>query len=49
MFFVATWIELEIITLSEVNWTKKDKQHMISLIYGIKMLQMNLFTKQNQT
>ena len=31
----ATWIELEIITLSEVSQTEKDKHHMISLICGI--------------
>ena len=30
--FAATWIDLEIIILSEVSWTKK---YMISLICGI--------------
>ena len=35
MPFVATWINLEITTLSEVNQTKKDKYHMILLICGI--------------
>ena len=34
MPFVATWMELEIIILSEVNLTEKDKYYMISLIYG---------------
>ena len=35
MPFVATWINLEIIILSEVSQTKKDNYHMISLICGI--------------
>ena len=35
MSFVATWMDLEIIILSEVSQTEKDKYHMISLIYGI--------------
>ena len=37
MPFVATWMQLEIITLilSEVSQKEKDKYHMISLIHGI--------------
>ena len=35
MPFSATWVDLEIITLSEVSQTEKDRHHMISLIYGI--------------
>ena len=35
MPFVATWMDLESIILSEVSQTEKDKYHMISLIYGI--------------
>ena len=31
----ATWIQLEIIILSEVNEKEEDKYHMISLVYGI--------------
>ena len=31
----ATWMDLEIIILSEVSETEKDKYHMISLICGI--------------
>ena len=31
MPFAATWMRLEIITLSEVNQKKKDKYHMMSL------------------
>ena len=32
MPFAATWMNLEIIILSEVSQTEKDKYHMISLI-----------------
>ena len=35
MPFAATWIDLEIIILSEVSQTEKHKYHMISLICGI--------------
>ena len=35
MPFVAMWMDLEIIILSKVIQTEKDKYHMISLIYGI--------------
>ena len=35
MLFVATWMNLEIIILSEVSQTEKDKYHMISLICEI--------------
>ena len=35
MSFAAIPIDLEIIILSEVNQTVKDKHHMISLICGI--------------
>ena len=35
MPLVAMWMELEIITLSEVSQKEKDKYHMISLICGI--------------
>ena len=35
MPFAATWIELEILILSEVRQTEKDKYHMISLVSGI--------------
>ena len=35
MTFAATWMDLEIILLSEVSQTEKDKYHMISLICGI--------------
>ena len=35
MSFVATWMELETLILSEVSQKEKDKYHMISLISGI--------------
>ena len=35
MSFAATWMDLEIIILSEVSQKEKDKYHMISLICGI--------------
>ena len=33
--FATTWMDLEMIILSEVSQTVKDKYHMISLIRGI--------------
>ena len=35
MPFAATWMDLEIVILSEVSHTQKDRYHMISLICGI--------------
>ena len=35
MPFAATWMDLEIVILSEVSQTQKDKYHMISVICGI--------------
>ena len=48
MPFVATWMNLEVIILSEVS------QRKTNIIYNLyegskKLLQMNLFTKQNWT
>ena len=45
----ATWMELEILTLSAVSQKEKDKYHMISLISGIyHTTQMNLFTEKKR-
>ena len=35
MPFAATWMGLDMIILSEVSQTEKDKYHMIALICGI--------------
>ena len=35
MLFAAIWMQLELITLSEVNQKEKDKYHMISFLCGI--------------
>ena len=35
MPFAATWMDPEILILSEVSQKEKDKYHMISLIRGI--------------
>ena len=35
MQFAATWMNLEIVILSEVSQTEKDKYFMMSLICGI--------------
>ena len=48
----AVWMDLEMIILSEVSHTVKDKHHMISIVCGIlkkKRIQMNLFAEQKQT
>ena len=47
MPFVATWMDLEIVILSEVSQTEKDKYRMIiTYMQNLKTtIQMNLFTK----
>ena len=35
MPFAATWMQLDVIILSEVSQKEKDKYRMISLIHGI--------------
>ena len=46
MLFATMWMDLEIIILSEVSHTEKDKYHMIFIcgIFFKKMIQMKLFT-----
>ena len=41
MSFTATWMDLEIIILSKVSQTEKDKYQMISLIGGIYIYKNN--------
>ena len=36
MPFAATWMDLDIIILSEVSQTEKDKYHMISHTWNLK-------------
>ena len=47
MPFAGTWMDQENIILSEVSQAEEDRYHMISLMWNIKMIPMNLFTKQN--
>ena len=35
MPFAATWVDLEMIILSEVSQTEKDKYHLIFFIRGL--------------
>ena len=51
MPFSATWMELDIVRLSDVSQTEKEKFHMTSLVCEIEeeIMQMNLLTKQKQT
>ena len=47
MPFAATWMDLEIIILSELSQTEIDKYHRISLyVESKKKIQMNLYTEQ---
>ena len=49
MPFAATWIDLEMIILSEVSQKEKDRYHLISLRHGIQnMTQTNISIKQKQ-
>ena len=49
MTFAATWMDLGIIILSEVNQMEKDKYHISSLTCGIyKKIHINLFTNRNR-
>ena len=52
MPFVATWMDLEVIILSEVkSGRERQISHDVSYMWNLKkkMIKMNLFTKQKQT
>ena len=48
MLFVATWTNLQIVILSEVSQTERDKYHLMLLICEI-LKKKNLFMKQKQS
>ena len=46
--FAVTWMQVEILILNEVR--ERQKSYGISYMWNLKkLIQMNLFTKQNQT
>ena len=47
--FAATWMDLEIIMLSEVSQRKTNIVWCHLYVESKKIVQMNLFTKQKQT
>ena len=50
MPFAVTWMDLEIIVLSEVSQTKKQVSYdIIYMCNLVKMIQKNLYIKQKQT
>jgi len=50
MPFAATWMDLEIIILSSVNQRKTDIiRYCLYVESFLRMIQMNLFTKEKQT
>ena len=48
MPFVATWMDLEIIILSEVSQRKKGKHHVSLYVESKKMIKMNLLQNRNR-
>ena len=47
MSFAAIWMDLEIVILSEVSQTEKDKSYDIAYMWNLKKrVQMNSFIKQ---
>ena len=50
MPFAAIWMELEIVILSQVTQTEKDRYHDITCTWNLKkMVQINVFKKQKQS
>ena len=49
MPFAATWMDLEIIILSEVSQTQEDKYYMILLICGILKKGTNEHTHKTES
>ena len=50
MPYAATWMDLEIVILSEVSQTEEEKYNMVSRTCGIQnTTQVNIPTKQKQT
>ena len=49
MPFAATWMDLEIIILSEVSQTEKDIYHVISLMCGIFLNDTNKLIYKTET
>ena len=47
--FVATWMDLEIILLSEVSQTKKDKYHDITYMQNLKKNDTNELIYKTET
>ena len=48
MPFVATWIELETLILSEVSLKEKDKDHMIALFCGSLNMEQRILSKKKK-
>ena len=48
MPFVATWMELETLKLSEISQKEEDKYHMISLMWSQNMAQMIYLQNRNK-
>ena len=48
MPFPATWMDLEIITLSDISQTEKDK-YMISLICGVSKIGKKTYLENRNT
>ena len=49
MLSAVTWMDLEIIILSEVSQIEKDKYHMVSLICGILKNDVNELIYKTKT